>query len=613
MSAPRKPLLAVLAATLLLLVGSHATAAPDVPPNIVLLIGDDHGWPYSGFMGDPFVQTPNLDALAAEGTVFRNAQSPSSICQPALRALLAAVHSNQWDGKRAALRARLGPIPTRTEVAHFRTLPRELARRGYLSWEGGKLWEGTFAQAGFTHGLATAVSTNPFVSIGDHFGRDGWSDGTTLDPLRSFLDEAGSAPFFAWIAPLLPHVPYDAAQQFRAPYEQLGLSAREVAYYANVSWLDSLVGALLAELDARGLRENTLIVYVSDNGLGITQLTAGVGRGKGTLYELGFRSPLVLNWPGHVPAGVLRDDLVSTLDVPATLLDYAGADQLGDGDARSIKDAVQSGSPVGREKIVSRYLGSGAENTGSYVRTPSWRYIVADDGREELYEIAIDPFEQLDVAALHPELLPGFRADVAAWQQQTASAHDELDAAGRLTDAQGVPVAGEELQLFGRASTGKTLRLSVLTSSRGDYLFESVPQGAYTLRSRRRSARLAFAQFTSKVPLILPVGTLGSFMEIRATQDEAPPTAGSSTIRGVLRSRWGVPIGAATIAVRGRAPLRVSVAVRSAPDGSYRAENLPPGLYRITVNAGPGIGRAFAVRQLGAAEDATLDLRTSDG
>jgi len=107
MSAPRKPLLAVLAATLLLLVGSHATAAPDVPPNIVLLIGDDHGWPYSGFMGDPFVQTPNLDALAAEGTVFRNAQSPSSICQPALRALLAAVHSNQWDGKRAALRARL--------------------------------------------------------------------------------------------------------------------------------------------------------------------------------------------------------------------------------------------------------------------------------------------------------------------------------------------------------------------------------------------------------------------------------------------------------------------------------------------------------------------------
>ena len=117
---------------LLVLAARHAHAT--TPPNVLLLIGDDPGWPYSGFMGDPIVQTPNLDALAAAGTTFTQAQNPASVCQPALRALLAAVHDDQWSAKRTALQTTLGILPARSEVGHYRTLPRELARRGYLSW-----------------------------------------------------------------------------------------------------------------------------------------------------------------------------------------------------------------------------------------------------------------------------------------------------------------------------------------------------------------------------------------------------------------------------------------------------------------------------------------------
>src|SRR5262249_46494957 len=155
-------------------------------------------------------------------------------------------------------------------------------------------------------------------SVGDQFGRDGWEEGTALDPLRTFLDHRDGAPFLLWFAPMLPHVPYDAPAEFRAPYERLGIDRRLVDYYANVSWFDALVGLLVDELRQRGLRDDTLILYFSDNGFEIGEF-AGFGDGKGTLHEQGFRTPLVVNWPGHVPAAVTRDDLVSLLDVFPTV------------------------------------------------------------------------------------------------------------------------------------------------------------------------------------------------------------------------------------------------------------------------------------------------------
>jgi len=155
-----------------ILAGPSATGAQERPPNIVLLIADDLGWPYAGFMGDPIVRTPSLDALAAQGTTFVNAQSPSSVCLPALRTLLAGIHTEQWDRQRAALASALGPLQLRTEVEFYRTVARELVRRGYFAWQGGKFWEGTFATAGFTDGLATSVSSG-FSSVGDDFGRLG--------------------------------------------------------------------------------------------------------------------------------------------------------------------------------------------------------------------------------------------------------------------------------------------------------------------------------------------------------------------------------------------------------------------------------------------------------
>lgn len=496
-----------------------ATAAAARPPNIVLILADDLGWPYVGFMGDPVAITPNLDALAAQGMVFRNAHMSASVCGPSHRTLLAGLDLRTWERTRLALVSMIGPIPFREEVPNYRTLPRELQRVGYESWEGGKMWEGSFAQAGFTHGLATRVPPGcPLACAeGDSFGRDG------IGAFQDFLDEVGDWPFFAWVAPTLPHAPLDAPQQYRDPYEQMGRPENEVEYYANVSWLDAVVGDVLAELDRRGLRDDTLVVLVSDNGAGLEQVAfhsifGNAGRGKGSLYELGFRTPLVFRWPGHVPAGVVRDDLVAGQDVFATLLDYAGAAPLLDRHGASLKPAIESGTPFPRDRIVVYQNGIDTlqPNTGHVVRTREWRYLRFERPfggliREELYRIALDPFEQHDVAATHAGLLQAFRADVLAWEAAIATAPASLEVAGRLVSLDGEPIAGARLRL----ADGQALAWAQ-SDARGFFGFQGVARGSYQLGGEGVASDLDWYGFGPEVPVSVPVGVLGPYLPVTA-------------------------------------------------------------------------------------------------
>ncbi len=400
-------------------------------PNIVLIIGDDHGWRDSGFMGSSIAQTPNLDALAAEGTLFTNAHSTASICQPALKALLAGVHHTRWNAKSEALAARGAKFRPRQDVVYFRTLPSELHKVGYLSWEGGKHWEGTFEQAGFTHGLAVR-HTHSFTNAGAKFGRTGWVEGRALAPFQHFLDGTGDSPFFAWIAPLLPHYPFDSPEEFRLAYAALGLTSSQLNYYSNVSWFDALLGLVVAELDARELRDNTLIIYLADNGWEVgdeTNVFRPTGHGKSSLYDTGTRTPMILNWPGIVPSGVVRNDLASILDIFPTILEYAGADQVPDRWGHSLREPVERGTAVGHDSIVTFHPGNTPTTGGYTVRTRDWHYLQYSSGREELYAIREDPDETDDRAQAHPDLVDRFRAEVLAWQRKIEENPLDLPAA----------------------------------------------------------------------------------------------------------------------------------------------------------------------------------------
>ncbi len=394
----------------------------------MLVIGDDHGYPDAGFMGSPIVQTPNLDRLAREGTVFRNGYDTASLCRPMLRSLLTGLHPVQWNARVARLEREGVRRPASERILDFTTLPRLLAGRGYTSFQGGKFWEGTYALAGFDAGMQLHGDGVNDSGDGTPLGRE------TLEPVLGFLDALGGRPFFLWFAPMLPHTPHDAAEEYRRLYEGRGLSKSAVSYYANVTRLDAVVGALRTELEARGLLDNTLLVYLSDNGwdqppdVERTDVFFDGPRGKRTLYDLGLRTPIVLRWPGHVPEAVVRDELVSAVDLFPTFLDYAGVPPPPDRPGHSLRPLLEGRAAWPREAVIDAMTdvrgGKGVgpmeprPERGWSVRRDRWHYIWYEGAEDELYDVLADPREERDLSREKKGLTARFRREIGVWRRR---------------------------------------------------------------------------------------------------------------------------------------------------------------------------------------------------
>jgi arylsulfatase A-like enzyme len=406
-----------LAAALPLLAGCGRTVAPAAVdrPNVVLVIGDDLGWQDYGFMGSEVVQTPTLDRLAAEGTVFETGYVPASVCRPTMRTLLSGLHPLQWKHRVEELAARGTAIEPQTEVRAIETQPRLLAAAGYATFQAGKLWEGeTFRDAGFTHGTKRRAPAG--------FALDRASlrlMRVTMEPLRRFLDQA-PRPFYIWLAPLLPHQPHDPPERLLARYDP-GLAPAARAYYANVTRFDEGVGELVAMLRERDLLASTLIVYLADNGWSVDP-----ERGKHTLHESGLRTPVLFSWPGHVKAQRLAPGLVDAADVVATIFDYAGVEPPAESLGRSLRPVLEGRSEAVRDAVFGRrdFLRD-PESTGDvlavvpggrFARTARWHYIWWIDGREELYDVLADPAERNDVSPEHADVCRELQQRIAAWE-----------------------------------------------------------------------------------------------------------------------------------------------------------------------------------------------------
>jgi arylsulfatase A-like enzyme len=413
------------AAVLLALLGCGV--APDARPNLVLVIGDDHGWRDFGFAGSPYARTPRLDRLAAEGTVFPLGYTTASVCRPSLLSLLTGLDPSQFARRVQRLeREARRPLAAGDVIRGVVTLPRALAAVDYASFQAGKFFEGGYADAGFSAGMMTSPRDDDEVLAR-----------RTLQPVFDFLERRRDGPFFLWFAPKLPHVPHDPPQRFRDVYADVALPAGTLLYYANVTRFDAAVGELLDRLDALGLRERTLVVYLADNGWlggpveGPYLWSLGRPRGKDSLYDGGFRTPLVLCWPGHVPAGAVREELVSSLDVFPTLLDYAGAPPVSGLLGRSLRPLLEGRAAEWRDALVGYQqtvradtpegvrIGDGRPVPGGhFVRTRRWHLLDWDQRKAELYDVAADPDEQHDLAARHPEVVEQLRRRIRKWQSE---------------------------------------------------------------------------------------------------------------------------------------------------------------------------------------------------
>ncbi len=445
----------------LLLASACSFGEPPTPavdrPNIVLIIGDDHGYPDFGFMGSSYVETPQLDRLAEEGTVFTHGYNTASLCAPSLGTLLTGLYPHQFPTRRRSAVRRSWIERIRGSV----TLPRQLAKRGYASFQAGKHWAADYASAGFTEGML-----KPGQSW-KHGGDSRWlGRSVPLDPVYEFIDAHADQPFLLWFAAMLPHVPHDAAWEYRRRYVDRGLADSAILYYANITRFDDLVGELISHLENEGLRERTLVVYLADNGWeqkpheDITRRLGGE-RGKGSLYEMGLRTPIVFSWPGVVPGGVVSDAIVSTVDLFPTLLDYAGAPQRSERPGRSLRPLIQQGEAWRRDRVIgslsyrrrpeqpasefeepatefeesaSEFEDPGAESEGSaygrsrrlirarsfFLRDRDWWYIWHESrGVDELYDVRGDLGAERDLAAQRPEIVERLREQVRDWDAET--------------------------------------------------------------------------------------------------------------------------------------------------------------------------------------------------
>jgi arylsulfatase A-like enzyme len=411
-----RPFLAgLLALAALATAAAQETAAAPARPNIILILSDDHTYSHYGFMGHPIVQTPHLDRMAGESLLYTRGYT-MPVCSPSLASLLTGQYPRRHGitgndlapprkGERDALREHLlthNPL----------ILPRALGEAGYLTFQTGKLWNASYHDMGFTHGMT--AKRDRHGGAGLTIGRKG------MEPIFEFIRHATAEekPFFIWHAPFLPHDPHNPPAELLAKYAGRGPTPHAEVYHAMVEWLDRTCGELDTWLENNHLKQNTVILYLSDNGWDPLHGYQG-GRAKMTPYENGIRSPIFLRWPGKIPAARDEETLASIVDAVPTLLSLAGIPLPEDLPGLNLADtaAMRKRKHIFVESYthdIAR-LGHPQESLMARVVIEGWTKLILPGparctrpfariaGETELYDLRLDPQETRNLASQRPE------------------------------------------------------------------------------------------------------------------------------------------------------------------------------------------------------------------
>jgi arylsulfatase A-like enzyme len=450
------------------------------PPNFVFLLIDDLGWVDTGTYGSTFYETPNVDALASSGMRFTAAYAASPVCSPTRASILTGQHParldiTDWIG--GSQRGMLLPA----EYAHQLplaavTIAEALGQAGYVSGFVGKWHLGDDPylpqQQGFALNVAGHGAGQPasyFYPYRDRDGRStrwdvpdlaGGSDGEYLtdrltDEALRFLEARQNDPFLLYLAHYAVHTPIESKQElterYRAKLESLPPLAspavveehgraftRQVqdnpAYAGMIQSVDESVGRVLEKLDDLGIADDTIVIFMSDNG-GLSTLAGThnapttnvpLRAGKGWLYEGGIREPLLVRWPGIVEQGSVCSVPVTSSDFFPTMLEMAGL-PLQPGlhrDGVSLVPLLSQRGVLDRDALYwhfPHYHGSGSRPSGA-VRVGDYKLIEwFEDGAVELYDLATDLGETTDLSERMPEWAAALKARLTAWREEVGA------------------------------------------------------------------------------------------------------------------------------------------------------------------------------------------------
>lgn len=422
-------------------------------PNIVFFYIDDLGWSDLACQGSDFYETPNIDRLAASGTVFTDAYSCGPNCAPSRACLLSGLYSPRHgiftvgDPRRGnhAFR-RLEPIENKTTLADsFVTWAEVLGANGYTLASMGKWHLGNDPTTqGFHVNVAGKEWGSPRGGGGYHSPYDFpnlkqeqpgeyLTDRLTDEALR-FIDQNQEMPFLLYLTHYAVHTPIQAKQDIVAKYEAKapGKYHWNTTYAAMIESVDQSVGRVLTCLEERDLAENTVIIFSSDNGGYVKATSNHPLRGaKGMLYEGGVRVPLIICWPGVTVAGSRCAEPVIGIDLYPTFVDMSAC-ELPENvplDGRSLVPLLKdSTSMLSRAAIFWHFPAylewRGDARGGPFRTTPAgavrqgdWKLIEwFETGRRELYNLRDDIGESNDLAASHPAKVDELSLTMRNWR-----------------------------------------------------------------------------------------------------------------------------------------------------------------------------------------------------
>lgn len=430
---------------------------PSTLPNIILIVADDLGYGDLGSYGQTRIRTPNLDQLAAEGMQFTHAYAGNTVCAPSRCALITGKHTG-----RTRIRSN-AQVPLEPDDITVAEVLRTVGYRSGIVGKWGLGWEGTTGhpnQQGFEEFFGYLEQRHahdyypvflwrnsmPFFLPGNQDGRrTDYSPAWILRTATNFVRISEDRPFFLYLAPTLPHANNERGV--------LGMEVPDLGEYAKETWpdpekrkaamityLDAMVGSVMADLRKRHLDDLTLVIFTSDNGphaeSGVKPAffnSSGPLRGiKRDLYEGGIRVPLIAWWPGKIKAGSTNDRPVAFWDILPTFAEIAGATAPKGIDGTSFAASMFGRKP---DRAAGQFYWEFHERGYQQAaRIGDWKSVRLAPGQPiELYNLKADPGETNDVAGANPAMVK----EMETWFAKAALPWNPP--ADHSTNAAGVP------------------------------------------------------------------------------------------------------------------------------------------------------------------------------
>jgi arylsulfatase len=454
-----KPRATLTIACLSLILGHTWTIAAEQSPfpkrpNIILVMTDDQGYGELACHGNPLITTPNIDRLHKESVHFTDFHV-SPTCSPTRCALLTGRHEFRSGVTHTIMeRERMSLKAT--------TIAQVLKSAGYSTGIFGKwhLGDEDAYQPGrrgfdevFIHGAGGIGQSYP-GSCGDapgntyfdpfilHKGKFEKTKGFCTDVFFAHalgwidVKRGRKEPFFAYLAPNAPHAPYICPDKYAQMYRDKGLAKDAVGYYGMITNIDDNIGRLLSKFHEWGLEQNTLLIFMCDNGHPIARLyNAGMRAAKGSPYQGGTRVPSFWRWPGVLRPGLDIDKLAAHIDLFPTIADLAEAKVLENLklDGRSLVPLLKDENAAWPERYLFIHVGRWA--TGKVAESKYAKCAVRNSrfrlvNNKELYDLKTDPGETKNVIAEHPALVAAMRTAYEEWWKEVLPCLENETAVG---------------------------------------------------------------------------------------------------------------------------------------------------------------------------------------